>query len=407
MAKKLDYNYVKNYIESFGYELLTQEYKNAITKLDLICPKGTRYPISWNNFQQGHRCPCCNGKSIYDIEKAKKLFEERNAILLSTEYTNSRTKLDYICENGHKQSISLDSWIAGHGCKICAGNTKNDIEDIRQKMVSEDYILLTEVYINNKQKLDYICPNGHTHNISWSKWRDGKRCPYCAGQGKPDVEYIKSSMIKEGYTPLFDKYVNSKTKLPYICPRGHEDDMIWSSWRRGSRCNKCGIISAAEKQRKDFDEIKALFDNEKYKLLTEEYQNSQQLLEYECPLGHKHEMNWGNWRAGYRCPTCGVIKNSGETHYNWQGGISKEPYCVDWTKEFKGYIKDRDDHKCLNPYCNKKYNRLTVHHIDYNKKNCGPNNLITICVSCNSKANTNRKWHKAWYQAILKNRYGV
>ena len=29
MSKKYDYEYIKNYIESFGYELLNEEYMNA------------------------------------------------------------------------------------------------------------------------------------------------------------------------------------------------------------------------------------------------------------------------------------------------------------------------------------------------------------------------------------------
>ena len=41
MPKKLTYEYVKNYIESFeGYKLLSEEYKNAHIKLQLKCPEG-------------------------------------------------------------------------------------------------------------------------------------------------------------------------------------------------------------------------------------------------------------------------------------------------------------------------------------------------------------------------------
>jgi 5-methylcytosine-specific restriction endonuclease McrA len=65
-----------------------------------------------------------------------------------------------------------------------------------------------------------------------------------------------------------------------------------------------------------------------------------------------------------------------------------------------------DKYKCLNPYCSKKSSKLHIHHIDYNKKNCHPSNLITICNSCNSMANKDRNWHQTWYQAIIKNRYG-
>ncbi len=49
--------------------------------------------------------------------------------------------------------------------------------------------------------------------------------------------------------------------------------------------------------------------------------------------------------------------------------------------------------------------RLVIQHIDYNKKNCKLSNLITVCSSCNGKANGNREWHTAWYKAIIHRRY--
>ena len=96
---------------------------------------------------------------------------------------------------------------------------------------------------------------------------------------------------------------------------------------------------------------------------------------------------------------------SGPLSPTWKGGISCEPYCQDWTKEYKEFIKERDGYRCLNPYCHKIDNKLHIHHTDYNKKNCHPSNLITVCRSCNSRANKDRNWHKVWYQAILYRRY--
>lgn len=90
----------------------------------------------------------------------------------------------------------------------------------------------------------------------------------------------------------------------------------------------------------------------------------------------------------------------------WCGGISCGDYCVDWTDDLKILIKDRDGYKCLNPYCYKNDSKLVVHHIDYNKKNCNHTNLISVCSSCNSRANKDREWHKSWYKAILFMRYG-
>ena len=82
----------------------------------------------------------------------------------------------------------------------------------------------------------------------------------------------------------------------------------------------------------------------------------------------------------------------GDGNPNWKGGISIEPYCDAWKdRDFKKDIKARDNHECQNPDCRKTSKGLTVHHIDYEKKNCHPMNLITLCVSCNARANYNRQ----------------
>ena len=96
----------------------------------------------------------------------------------------------------------------------------------------------------------------------------------------------------------------------------------------------------------------------------------------------------------------------GPNHPNWKGGISNNGYCQIFTNnDFRTMIFERDLYQCLNPSCLKKSSRLTIHHIDYDKENCTPCNLITLCVSCNSMANFERSWHKEWYSAIIERRY--
>ena len=82
-----------------------------------------------------------------------------------------------------------------------------------------------------------------------------------------------------------------------------------------------------------------------------------------------------------------------EKHWNWQGGISFEPYSVDWTETLKRSIRERDNYICQ--LCSQYGN--TVHHIDYNKENCNPANLITLCKKCNSVVNYNREFWKNYF----------
>jgi hypothetical protein len=93
----------------------------------------------------------------------------------------------------------------------------------------------------------------------------------------------------------------------------------------------------------------------------------------------------------------------GKNHPNWKGGISCEPYCEIWLdKEYKESIKKRDNYTCQNPECKHENTDLLIHHINYIKKDCIPENLITLCRSCNGKANFNRNEWQRLFKDIIK-----
>jgi len=149
------------------------------------------------------------------------------------------------------------------------------------------------------------------------------------------------------------------------------------------------------------------FEKEGYELLSKEYKNCEQKLEYKCLEGHKHSISWHNWRSGWRCPKCHHERLStlfcGKNHPFWKGGIACEPYCEIWIEpEFKQMILERDNYQCQNPDCWGTGNKLMRHHIDYNKKNCDPSNIITVCNSCNSRANFDREYWQKFYKEIIK-----
>jgi len=91
----------------------------------------------------------------------------------------------------------------------------------------------------------------------------------------------------------------------------------------------------------------------------------------------------------------------GELNPNWKGGISNYPYCSEW-KYIRKELKESDNNECRNPMCESTSKRITSHHIDYDKQNCRPSNIITLCNSCNCKANKDRDWHKAFYTEIMR-----
>jgi hypothetical protein len=273
-------------------------------------------------------------------------------------------------------------------------------EFVKKQFEKERYELLSKEYVNSKVKMCYICPNGHKHSVSWVDWNShNTRCPRCYHESKKHtIEFIRAELAKEQYILLTVEYTNAHQKLNYKCRKGHLHSLSWSEWdTNGNRCPYCyGNI------KKTVECIKSEFAKEGYKLLSTKYKNSKQKLDYICPNGHKNSINWNNWKTGHRCSTCYHLSNLGVGNPNYRGGASCEPYCDLWIdKDFKNDIKLRDGYTCQNPSCWKTTDKLCVHHIDYNKKNCNFTNLIALCNSCNSRANFNRKYWQKLYNSIV------
>jgi len=91
-------------------------------------------------------------------------------------------------------------------------------------------------------------------------------------------------------------------------------------------------------------------------------------------------------------------KRIGENSPVWRGGKSYEPYTIDWTETLKKAIRERDHYICQ--LCGEEL-ALSVHHIDYDKKNCDPENLITLCRSCHMRTNFNRKYWTNYFDRKL------
>lgn len=92
-------------------------------------------------------------------------------------------------------------------------------------------------------------------------------------------------------------------------------------------------------------------------------------------------------------------KHSGENHWNWKGGITHFPYSVDWNKTLRISIRERDKYTCQ--LCREKQGdyAFDIHHIDYDKKNCNPENLVTLCRSCHAKTNNDRSYWIDYFHA--------
>ena len=154
-------------------------------------------------------------------------------------------------------------------------------------------------------------------------------------------------------------------------------------------CGVCKAVRGETKGIKKSEETKKKMKEVTRQSLTEEHKEAIRNSYY-----HTHRDGKNNWNYGRKRELSPV----------WQGGISFDPYSIEWTSELREFIRNRDNHTCQN--CNITEEEhiivfgrtLHVHHIDYNKQNCQKDNLITLCISCNIRANYDREYWKIFYQ---------
>lgn len=89
---------------------------------------------------------------------------------------------------------------------------------------------------------------------------------------------------------------------------------------------------------------------------------------------------------------------------NWLGGKSFEPYGLDFNKDLKEFIRKRDSYKCQECRMTQEKlgKKLDCHHINYNKKDNRPQNLIALCYLCHLKTNYSRDDWQRYFKTKIK-----
>ena len=111
-----------------------------------------------------------------------------------------------------------------------------------------------------------------------------------------------------------------------------------------------------------------------------------------------------------KCEAAWQKTQLGEKNNAWKGGKSFEPYGLEFNNQLKELIRIRDNYKCQ--ICNKpeiyEQGNLSTHHIDYDKNNSMPDNLISLCRKCHSKTNGNRSyWQKLFVARIQRSKIKI
>ncbi|MFZ4399401.1 MAG: hypothetical protein ACOYO1_05145 [Bacteroidales bacterium] len=237
-----------------GGKCIALKYKNNETKMPWLCEYNHVWEANWSDIKSNKWCPFCNGRFIPSIEYINNFAEaEHNGKCLSLNYINAHTKMKWQCSKGYIWDANWNKiYNSKKWCPHCAKNLKPTIEEIKS-YIDENHKnskCLDEVYVNSKTKMNWQCQNGHSWKACWLSIRHAKSwCPNCLSKTHHTLASIQEhiNQYHPGGKCLSNIYINSSEKMSFECEHKHKWETNWTSIFTGnSWCPKC-IIRYGEK----------------------------------------------------------------------------------------------------------------------------------------------------------------
>ena len=261
-------------------------------------------------------------------------------------------------------------------------------------------------------------PQKYTHCIDCGKEKPtpgqqrSPRCNACAGEHK-----------RRGDRPYYTHCVDCGQKKPLGTSRRHPRCTECGYKHLTNRpffdtCQECGTAKDRNKSRLCHSCAgKARWDESGRRAVT--YPHCQECGEEKAdttsPLCHScsTRQSWddrGRIRTLYdTCQECGEPKPetaselclscAGIKRMLEQFGNEDKEYPIGWCNTLKERIRDREGRRCALCGKTKAENgrKLDVHHIDEDKHNLAPENLVALCASCHGKT----RWQQDFYYEVF------
>ena len=115
VAKKrlLPFNEVTKLFTDKNYNILIteNEYIGNTCSIKFECNQGHINETTVSALKNEHGCSICSGNKKLTYDFVKEQFEEAGFIMITKEYVNARTKMNVNCSNGHNINITYDDFL--------------------------------------------------------------------------------------------------------------------------------------------------------------------------------------------------------------------------------------------------------------------------------------------------------
>lgn len=341
--------------------------------------------------------------SKYTIDDVKCEFENRGYILISDEYINSKTKLQYLCKQHLDYGIQEISFSHFHyrqqGCIICGRKKANINHRISEKDIKDLLVDTNWEYagidISGRRTIALlVCPlhrDKGPQRILIDSLRSGRGCKYCAKNVRlTQEEYIRRVEENVPHIKVLGTYVSQTTRISVKCL---VHDKVWDVkpfdlLRPGTcGCSECqkDLLRNLRQKTVEYRKDEMLYTNPSIEIISAKLIFGE-TVKFRC---HKCRHEWESFypqiyfsgRSG--CPECSRaarIQASRKTHEKFCDEISQKIPHIKVVGEYVNSVTP------IKLYC-------SIHDTYFERT---PNSLLnakTGCPKCSNKHSENMVGH--------------
>ena len=307
---------------------LATEYVNSRTPMRWRCAEGHEWETKAGNISAGAWCLHCAGVARKTIADVQAMVVERGGVCLSTTIKSVYDPLRFRCRVGHVFKSTTHRVQQGGWCKRCHYVPPGTLQRLQRAVERRGGVLLADAYHGSSTAVRVRCQEGHEWSASPVGLISGHWCRECwiaSSRGRPVYQRLSIVDMQEvaasrGGRCLSEFYVNSGTKLRWLCHNGHEWDAMPRAIRSGVWCPKC-----AHRHRGTIDGMRALAVERGGKCRSRAYQNHNDQLRFTCARGHDFTATGMAVKSGAWCPTCGEWDAPARPRPRPRSGMHRQP----------------------------------------------------------------------------------
>lgn len=262
MAYKYSYEYVKKQFEIRGYELISNEFKGVLSKLEYICPKHKDKGVQKITFSKlhscGEGCMYCGyekmaekTKKVFDVNELKELCNKNDFEYVGHVSENGNNYIEFICNKC--RDLGVQKMQYGNmkrklkGCKFCKRQNLPEWYVLKELKEKAPNIELIGKYTKLSDKIKYKClKHNYISKAPMTTLLDNRGCYYCGIEKMIEyhtlsLEECQKRISEKNKNIVILDYVNMKEKATFKCLKCNH---IWKSSAsymisNGRMCPKC------------------------------------------------------------------------------------------------------------------------------------------------------------------------